>query len=35
MTSLECVTCLAEHDWLKWSNEKFGTHDLLSWPWSL
>jgi len=21
-----------EHDWLKWSHDNFGTHDLLSWP---
>jgi len=24
---------LDEHDWLKWSHDKFGTHDLLQrWP---
>jgi len=26
---------LAEHKWLKWWNDKFGTHVLLSWPWHL
>jgi len=24
---------LDEHDWLKWLHDKFGRHDLLSWPW--
>jgi len=26
---------LAEQDWLKQSNDKLGTHVLLSWPWHL
>jgi len=26
---------LAKHDWLKWSHDKFGTHDRLTWLWHL
>jgi len=30
--SARVILPLDEHDWL---HDKFGTHDLLSWPWHL
>ena len=33
--TVEVVLPVAEHDWLQWSHDKFGTHVLLSWPWHL
>ena len=26
---------LDKHDWLKWSHDKIGLYDLVSWPWRL
>jgi len=34
-TGFRVILPLDEHDWLKWSHDNFGTHDLLSWPWRL
>jgi len=31
----EAIFLSAKHDWLKWSLDKYGTHDLLSWLRSL
>jgi len=31
--SYEVILPVAEHDWLQWSHDKFGTHVLLNWLW--
>jgi len=33
--NVRVILPLDEHDWSKWSHDKFGTHDLLSLPWHL
>jgi len=27
------IVPLAVHDWLKWSHDNLGSHDVLNWPW--
>jgi len=34
-TSSRVILPLDERDWLKWSHDNFGIHDLLSWSWHL